>query len=96
MKLSISSTVFLALTVGVVAHGDHDHDHDHNLLQMPLDYVKYPFQAVYPGDDEGDFSICYIYVRRPLTSTTFSHGGLHFFGDHYLRKVALGPMSWKR
>jgi len=26
-------------------HGEHDKE------QMPLDYVRYPYQAMYPGDD---------------------------------------------
>ncbi|TFK51189.1 agmatinase [Heliocybe sulcata] len=29
----------------------HEFDHDH-APQMPLDYVKYPYQAVYPGDND--------------------------------------------
>lgn len=39
----------LALSLGTscVGHGDHDKE------QMPLDYVRYPYQAVYPGDDSG-------------------------------------------
>jgi hypothetical protein len=27
--------------------------HYHDDLQMPLGYVKYPYQGVYPGDGEG-------------------------------------------
>ncbi|KAI1794772.1 agmatinase [Ganoderma leucocontextum] len=47
MKLLFVSTV-LASTVAVVhTHDDHDHD-----MQIPLDYVKYPYQAMYyPGDN---------------------------------------------
>lgn len=35
----------------VVAHVDQDHD---VMGQIPLGYVKYPYQATYPGDNEGD------------------------------------------
>ncbi|KAI0669145.1 agmatinase [Trametes maxima] len=39
---------FIASILGVaVAHEGHDHG-----LQMPLDFVKYPYQAMYPGDNE--------------------------------------------
>lgn len=43
-----AALAFLAPLVAVRAHDEHDHP-----LQMPLDYVKFPFQAVYPGDNEG-------------------------------------------
>lgn len=49
--LARSSLVVIvaAVVAGVHAHDDHDHD-----MQMPLDYVKFPYQAVYyPGDNEG-------------------------------------------
>ena len=29
------------------------HDHDEHDLQMPLDYVRFPYQAAYPGDNTG-------------------------------------------
>ncbi|CDO70830.1 hypothetical protein BN946_scf184801.g22 [Trametes cinnabarina] len=49
MKLTaISSSLFLSSISVVAAHNGH-----HDDLQMPLDYVKYPYQAVYhPGDNE--------------------------------------------
>jgi agmatinase len=41
---------------------------------MPLDYVKYPYQAVYPGDNEGIIfsrSIsAYVYIHSPLEIVT--------------------------
>ena len=45
----------VSLAACVIAHDDHDHD-----TQMPLDYVRFPYQAVYPGDNEG---------KRELTAT---------------------------
>lgn len=47
MAFPLLALVLAAITL-VSAHDDHDHG-----LQMPLDYVKFPYQAVYPGDDEG-------------------------------------------
>lgn len=38
----------VSLAACVIAHDDHEYD-----TQMPLDYVRFPYQAVYPGDDEG-------------------------------------------
>ena len=38
----------LALLVSrVLGHAGHEED------QMPIGYFKYPYQAVYPGDNEG-------------------------------------------
>jgi agmatinase len=44
MKRFIPFVLFTSLSTSVVAH-----DHSN---QMPLDYVKYPYQAVYPGVNE--------------------------------------------
>ena len=49
MKLS-ATLVFTVALVTVVTFANEGHDHD---TQMPLDYVKFPYQAVYPGDNEG-------------------------------------------
>lgn len=38
------------LSVPVATHVGHDHD---VAGQIPLGYVKYPYQATYPGDNEG-------------------------------------------
>ncbi|KAI0755334.1 agmatinase [Daedaleopsis nitida] len=46
MKLALSS-LFAFTAIVVSAHDEHDHD-----MQMPLDYVKFPYQAVYPGDND--------------------------------------------
>ncbi|KAH9890096.1 agmatinase [Cubamyces lactineus] len=48
MQLTIALAVLGSLVAAVVAHDDHEHD-----MQMPLDYVKYPYQAIYyPGDND--------------------------------------------
>jgi hypothetical protein len=45
----------LAGTSCVVGHGGGGHD-GKDEDQMPLDYVRYPYQAKYPGDDTGQWS----------------------------------------
>ncbi|OCH88450.1 agmatinase [Obba rivulosa] len=45
-----SSARFLLLVSAALAALGHD-EYDHG-VQMPLDYVKFPYQAVYPGDNE--------------------------------------------
>ncbi|KIL64937.1 hypothetical protein M378DRAFT_178533 [Amanita muscaria Koide BX008] len=43
--MTLASSLFaLVLALAVIVNGDHNHDHAD---QMPLDYVKYPFQAAY-------------------------------------------------
>lgn len=49
MKALTCLVLFTSIVTHVCAHDGHDHD-----TQMPLDYVRFPFQAVYPGDDEGN------------------------------------------
>lgn len=44
----LSVVVASVVLATVLAHEDHDHAD-----QMPLNYVKYPYQAIYPGDNEG-------------------------------------------
>jgi hypothetical protein len=46
MKFLLSIIYFIFLLASATGH-------DHNEPQMPLDYVKFPYQAVYPGDGEG-------------------------------------------
>lgn len=66
MRLSTSSAlvVFVASAVASVhAHEDHDHD-----MQMPLDYVKFPYQAAYyPGDNDGKYIV---FISPRLTYAT--------------------------
>lgn len=52
LLIAMKVAALIALIPSVVAvHSHEGHDHD---LQMPLDYVRFPYQARYPGDDEGD------------------------------------------
>jgi hypothetical protein len=39
----------LVLSLGTICVGHDNHDKD----QMPLDYVRFPYQAMYPGDNSG-------------------------------------------
>ena len=50
MAFLILTSLILTATALVRAHDGHDHD-----LQMPMGYVKYPYQAMYPGDNTGPF-----------------------------------------
>ena len=52
MQLLAVYLSLLAVPVALVAAHD-----GHDALQMPLGYVKYPYQAVYPGDDTGSFPL---------------------------------------
>ena len=45
------------LAVTASAHDSHEH-----VDQMPMNYVKYPYQAVYPGDNEGIASATFLSV----------------------------------
>jgi len=44
-KSKLLPLLVLSLATSCMGHGDHDKD------QMPLDYVRFPYQAMYPGDD---------------------------------------------
>jgi agmatinase len=46
-KLTLLGLFLLSLGTPCVGHDGHDEN------QMPMDYVRYPYQAAYPGDDSG-------------------------------------------
>ena len=48
--MKVIGQYLLLLVVGVLVSA---HEHDDLDLQMPLGYVKYPYQAAYPGDNTG-------------------------------------------
>ena len=63
------------------------HEYDDIDLQMPLDYVKYPYQAMYPGDDTGKFLSRMFSTRRSRFApqslqTLYSLGSLHSQNFH--------------
>ena len=92
MKFTALSA-FLAL-VGVVVHAHDNHDH---ASQMPMGYVKYPYQAqYYPGDNEGGlFVVLNIPVSVSL-SDPLSHGRLHLLRYYDLRQAPMGTMPGQR
>lgn len=50
-KVTLLGLLVISRGMSCVGHDDHDKD------QMPLDYVRYPYQATYyPGDDSGPCS----------------------------------------
>lgn len=91
MRLSTASAlvVFVASAVASVhAHEDHDHD-----MQMPLDYVKFPYQAAYyPGDNDGMYIVFY-FAQVDLRKGFRSDCGLDLLWDHDVRQAPLGAMS---
>ena len=54
----MNAVVYTVLVATAFAHSSHNDHAD----QMPLDYVKYPYQAVYPGDNEGKLTTSNISV----------------------------------
>jgi hypothetical protein len=48
-KPELLGLLVTSLAMSCVGQDDHDHDED----QMPLDYVRFPYQATYPGDGSG-------------------------------------------
>ena len=65
MKLLIQFINLCFLAGLVIAHEGHDDP------QMPLDYVRYPYQARYPGDNDGDLRSAPSVVVRGLTGTLY-------------------------
>ena len=55
LKLTLFSLFVLSLGTSCVGHDGHDED------QMPLGYVRYPYQATYPGDGS---SQCFHHTLR--------------------------------
>jgi agmatinase len=47
MKSHFATLFALAFAVVSFAHDGHHEE------QIPMNYVKYPYQATYPGDNEG-------------------------------------------
>ncbi len=46
-KYKLLPLLLLSLGTSSLGHDDHEKD------QMPLDYVRFPYQATYPGDNSG-------------------------------------------
>lgn len=53
MKSPFLYIAFVSSVIFVAAHEGHESN------QMPLGYVKYPYQAVYPGDNTGGSQGCH-------------------------------------
>ena len=89
LKLTLFSLFVLSLGTSCVGHAGHDED------QMPLGYVRFPYQATYPGDDS---SQCFHHTLRPQECLTMypSHCGCDLLWYCDLRKVALGTLFNQR
>lgn len=55
-KLTLLGLLLLSFGTSCAGHDGHDKD------QMPLDYVRYPYQAMYPGDDSGMSLLSFVCV----------------------------------
>lgn len=71
------------------------HEHDH-ADQMPLNYVKYPYQAVYyPGDNDGELVGC-SKIHQEVDSFGISDRRLRLFWHYHICEVTVGPMPRQR
>lgn len=75
-----------ALLSFVLASADHDHHHEE---QMPMGYMKYPYQAWVPHDD-GEFDL--LSCVRLLTYTPYSDSVLCILRYHHVCQAALGRL----
>jgi len=46
-KSTLLGLLVISLGTSCVGHDDHDKD------QMPLGYIRFPYEAMYPGDNSG-------------------------------------------
>ena len=85
MRTQLSVLVATALAHVAIAHDGHQHGE-----QMPLGYVKYPYQAMYPGDNEGRrHHIPY----HDSQLNVHSHRRLHLLWHYHVCEVTVGAMS---
>ncbi len=81
----------LVLSLGTICVGHDNHDKD----QMPLDYVRFPYQAMYPGDNSGQ-SVVSSHVRACAQSfnecfrTSHRRRNLLWYND--VCEIAMGPV----
>ena len=91
-KSKLLPLLVLSLGTSCVGHDGHDKD------QMPLDYVRFPYQAAYPGDDSGQYralfaGVIHVHARRFLTHCfRTSHGRRGLLWYNYVCEIAVGPV----
>jgi len=89
MKLLTISLVTIGLALSGLAH---ERDHAD---QMPLNYVKYPYQATYyPGDNGGKPVECD--KAQKTNFFEFSDRRLRLLWHYHIREVTMGPMPRQR
>lgn len=65
-KLTLLGLLVMSRGMSCVGHDDHDHED-----QMPLDYVRYPYQAAYyPGDDSGPCFLSLLSLRSDVQTVS--------------------------
>jgi hypothetical protein len=91
-KLTLLGLFLLSFGTSCVGHDGHDEE------QMPLDYVRYPYQAAYvayPGDNSGKSVLsCPRFIRE--MDLPFSHRGCDILWNNDLREAAMGSMPYQR
>ena len=83
------------LYLGIYAHDGHDHSED----QIPLGYVKYPYQAQASYSTRDTGMAYHPFPLNPtleLTLFTYSHSRLDLLWDHNLCEAPMGAMFWFR
>jgi agmatinase len=53
MVLKFTLLCLFVLSFGMACAGHDDHDED----QIPMGYVRFPYQATYPGDNSGQCAL---------------------------------------
>lgn len=86
MLTALSLALMISRALG---HAGHEDD------QMPMGYYKYPYQATYPGDNEGKPHL-YTFTFSCLTFlfSSSSYRRFYLLRHNYFRKASLGTMPW--
>jgi hypothetical protein len=85
----MNAVVYTVLVATAFAHSGHNDHAD----QMPLDYVKYPYQAVYPGDNEGKLTPVTSRSKQVFNALSAdSDCRFYFFWHHNLCQTSLASV----
>lgn len=88
-KSKLLPLLVLSLGTSSVGHGDHDKD------QMPLDYVRFPYEGAYPGDDSGQSMLsprACAHAHRITDDFRISHCRRCLCRYNHVCEIAVGPV----